>query len=702
MADLDRQNPLFDRSLPVQVQGSLHDPDLRSSNLVFRILHGTQPSSVPGQVDKLYHFEITDERDPYFLYYFDVTEADFSAFKRDQSIVVDFHVFPRKMIELFDLCLRSVSGPLTIASEDATLFFEHAQSSYLCKLDLETCVFSVVEANKFKYITHITLPLRLGDDSAIKMYLASRLTLSLEIASTQQASITTLQSSLETLQKETQELQAQLQHAQTNFQLQTQQLVATHTSEANALQGRHLQQTEAMRGRYEAQLDDLKLAAEHSELQAAKSDLQGRIHGLESDVSALSLEKTSLSLKLQDTLSRLELTTQDNQAHMGQCSALTEQLRALESETGKLRGERDGLVGERDTLRGILGEREERLRGYEQMLALLQDQKRALEERLSALSGELEVARGDAKGLESEVSRRDGDLAELRAEASRLRDKLKLKNEVIRREDALVSSLRVELVERDKLLREKDEDAKLVREALGREGERVRALEERLKESSAQIEENRQVIAHLTQEIHEWHLGGRALATPLSPPPAANPLASASPGTPSLYTGGALPRTTLHTTTPHTTPHTTAPHTTSTSGKHTTTPASSTTQNKLSTLAYAPPTAVKSYESADAQGTKVEDIMRKYNPQYDNPLHFLDSAGASTSKSKFSNLAHRKLEEEYAELLRDLPPSPPESSLESLGAAGGVGAVGGAGGMELDDLPYYRIVDVGAGNKGQK
>ena len=189
-----------------------------------------------------------------------MTEADFSAFKRDQSIVVDFHVFPRKMIELFDLCLRSVSGPLTIASEDATLFFEHAQSSYLCKLDLETCVFSVVEANKFKYITHITLPLRLGDDSAIKMYLASRLTLSLEIASTQQASITTLQSSRETLQKETQELQAQLQHAQTNFQLQTQQLVATHTSEANALQGRHLQQTEAMRGRYEAQLDDLKVS----------------------------------------------------------------------------------------------------------------------------------------------------------------------------------------------------------------------------------------------------------------------------------------------------------------------------------------------------------------------------------------------------------------------------------------------------------
>lgn len=58
MTDLDRENPLFDRSLPVQIQGNHHDPDMRTSNLVFRILHGTQPSTVPGQVEKLYHFEV--------------------------------------------------------------------------------------------------------------------------------------------------------------------------------------------------------------------------------------------------------------------------------------------------------------------------------------------------------------------------------------------------------------------------------------------------------------------------------------------------------------------------------------------------------------------------------------------------------------------------------------------------------------------
>ncbi|RYY81756.1 hypothetical protein EON63_14735 [archaeon] len=192
-----------------------------------------------------------------------MTETDFSSFKRDQSIVVDFHVFPRKMIEIFDLCLRSVSGPLTIASEDATMFFEHAQSSYLCKLDLESSVFSIVEANKFKYITHITLPLRLGDDGAIKMYLASRLTLALDTSASQKTLLASLQINVDALERESKELQLQLQHAQANFNLQTQQLAATHTSEVNSLQGRHMEQMEGMKGRYESQVDDLKVIHTH-------------------------------------------------------------------------------------------------------------------------------------------------------------------------------------------------------------------------------------------------------------------------------------------------------------------------------------------------------------------------------------------------------------------------------------------------------
>ena len=56
---------------------------------------------------------MTDEQDPYFYYYMDVGEQDFHQFKRDQHILVEFSVFPVKIIELIQLCL---SQPATETS----------------------------------------------------------------------------------------------------------------------------------------------------------------------------------------------------------------------------------------------------------------------------------------------------------------------------------------------------------------------------------------------------------------------------------------------------------------------------------------------------------------------------------------------------------------------------------------------------------
>lgn len=54
--DLQRDSPLFDKILPIQVQENAQD--LRHANLVFRILQGTQPTNVVGQVETVYHFEV--------------------------------------------------------------------------------------------------------------------------------------------------------------------------------------------------------------------------------------------------------------------------------------------------------------------------------------------------------------------------------------------------------------------------------------------------------------------------------------------------------------------------------------------------------------------------------------------------------------------------------------------------------------------
>jgi spindle assembly abnormal protein 6 len=103
----------------------------------------------------------------------DVGEQDFHHLKRDQSLLVEFPVFPSKLIELIELCLSSnAEQVINTCSAGAN---DMNASSYSASLDMTTGCFSVIESNKFKQLTHISLQLRQGNDAAIKSYLSSRL-----------------------------------------------------------------------------------------------------------------------------------------------------------------------------------------------------------------------------------------------------------------------------------------------------------------------------------------------------------------------------------------------------------------------------------------------------------------------------------------------------------------------------------------------
>jgi hypothetical protein len=85
------------------------------------------------------------------------------------------------------------------------------ESSYIAKLDTNSGIFSFVEVNKFKQITHITLPLKQGDDAAIKMYLASRLSLSLNTMTSQHERIVSLEKSVSTLEQSHRNMEEEMQ-----------------------------------------------------------------------------------------------------------------------------------------------------------------------------------------------------------------------------------------------------------------------------------------------------------------------------------------------------------------------------------------------------------------------------------------------------------------------------------------------------------
>ena len=135
--------------------------------------------------------QITDDNDPFFVYILDVGEQDYHILKRDQALLVEFPAFPAKLIELVNECLKSDTLTCFNSAKHAGEEFKDEPvepvredldvdaSTFYCRLDTNSGVMQLVEANKFKQVVHISLQMRQGNDAAIKTYLASRLKLAL-------------------------------------------------------------------------------------------------------------------------------------------------------------------------------------------------------------------------------------------------------------------------------------------------------------------------------------------------------------------------------------------------------------------------------------------------------------------------------------------------------------------------------------------
>ncbi len=145
------------------------------------------------------------------MYILDVGEQDFHQLKRDQSILVEFNIFPSKLIELIDLCTLSSPSELQSTSSINDKSSLSSSSSYTVRLDESTGILSIVEANMFKQLTHISLQLRLGDDNAIKSYLAARLQMTTSLARELKNDLNSTQQKLKMEQTQKQQIVIEIQ-----------------------------------------------------------------------------------------------------------------------------------------------------------------------------------------------------------------------------------------------------------------------------------------------------------------------------------------------------------------------------------------------------------------------------------------------------------------------------------------------------------
>lgn len=133
------------------------------------------------------------------MYFIDISESNLGMLKERFGIDVQMVKMHTVIIDLFEKCLK---GPLQY-EEHPVLFYTRVNPT--------DGKFTIVEKTHYNNdVIHFTLPMQKGDDKDVQEYLASRLELSLAVASRQASNIdqltATLTQELEQKQQALQEL----------------------------------------------------------------------------------------------------------------------------------------------------------------------------------------------------------------------------------------------------------------------------------------------------------------------------------------------------------------------------------------------------------------------------------------------------------------------------------------------------------------
>jgi spindle assembly abnormal protein 6 len=438
--------------------------------------------------------QVTSETDPFFFHHMEVSEDEFQSLKVEQSILVDFAQFPDKFIELLEECIasRGEENPRVLAVLRVGADGEPDQNSSL----------GVVETNKFKHLSHISLAFKPGDDASIKQYLAARL---MDVkgerdgfAASHRDAAASHAAALRDLELAAAETQSQREHAE-------------HVEAAAQARLDELAANLKMKAMEELENTKTRMEGERS---AAETGMRGTIESLTSrnaelDARARELmeAKYKLDSKYSDASSRLT-------AAEGELATAREELKSLRKANKDL----DKGLNEREKSTAQNGMRvewlESQLKDKEELCKVLKGRLESAESHKASQESALEDARAAAVRAEDRVSASAGEIRKgnqiierLQAELRSAKAKAKLKAAVIAQQETLLSERQGALDKAARAQAEATREADAAREDARALERRVEDQKKKLEESQALLTSNQQMIQWLNGQVNEAQLG---------------------------------------------------------------------------------------------------------------------------------------------------------------------------------------------------
>ncbi len=495
-----RESPLFEAFVQVRIYGA--DRDDRLATLVVRVLNGMKVSSTLRE--NLLHIELTDESDPYFLYSMDVSEEDYHMLKADQNLLVEFHNFAPKFIELLEHCVQK-SGEN--GSQEEALNFAAA-------LDTRTphqATFDLIEANKFKNLTHLRLRMVKGTDAAIKSYLAARQEQFQRKSEMLAKKLEETENALAAEGERGRELDQRV--TETDHRLELAQEFAENARESliAKINGEHQSELTKERQEHMKMISEME-KQHHTEANA----LQVRLDKLLSDMPELVAERATLRARNEELENIESQRVRQIEASKEDIERLRLRNRELDNSKFELEKQVQKQEVQMDGLKQQLQDKEDVVEQMSRRLEAAGTQRISLEESLAMYKSSLDKLESKFQASVSEINKGNDIIQRIHAEQRQLRSKLKVKGAIMAKQEEHLAGKEKEIDLARAQQRELESGLSRANDTIARNEQELLRVKGSLAEANKLLKSNQQVINWLNKEINELQMQGTRSLGPSS------------------------------------------------------------------------------------------------------------------------------------------------------------------------------------------
>eukprot|EP01083_Nonionella_stella_P014118 39717_1 len=470
---------LFHESVPIIVKTSMMESNTRHLTLKIE-----KVVSLP-QNQHILSITLTDESDPYFLYTLSVTENDFHHLKSDQTLLVDFAVFPKSLVMLLQQCLACKQE-------------EHPKFVAVLVYSSNSAILCVQETNQFRHLQHISLKLQAANADRLKQYLGQTLMAYKSEANKLNTLWCDTKQQLERAKMDKKQAEEYATQMKQKYEECLCDLKSSHAQQISALKQNHLEQMEETRKELTRNRNDME-----NEFKLQIKTLNLKYNTLKQDFDELNTRKMTLDNKLASESQKLKDAQQELDERREEFTALRTECKTLD----QLKFANEKAINEHllriSAMEQQIKDKGEIAWNNTNLLKSEREQKKSIEEQLQLYKRNLEKSEKKVKECVKEINKGNSIISHLQNEIRNQRNKNKLKQQKLQSIQQLNDNKSNDMNRLNGQMHKKDEMIEKYKAECTELKNTLRACKDKLQESQKAIESNQRVISYLNKQLNE-------------------------------------------------------------------------------------------------------------------------------------------------------------------------------------------------------